>query len=285
MSSFERRAGRLQIACLAFAVLGLAIAFLADSSLFALYTSAMARVYPFGDAERDLWRWMAGPLGATIAGKWFLAWALARWGIARRRRWAHDASIAGLVSWFVVDSAASIARGAWFNVWMINLVPLVVVGIALALTRRGLHEEPVPPTRSRWQLVLDVACAATILVGLAVAVSPSLLPPYQAEIEARFGDFDPGFERFLFGPLGGTVVGQAVLLLALSRRPIRAGEGWALRAALQSLLLWFVVDSVVSLANRAAFNVWMVNLPSLLALGIPLVVLRYRSNWSVAAQR
>jgi hypothetical protein len=95
----------------------------------------------------------------------------------------------------------------------------------------------------------------------------------------------PGFERFCSARSAAPSSGRRCCCSALSRRPIRAGEGWALRAALQSLLLWFVVDSVVSLANRAAFNVWMVNLPSLLALGIPLVVLRYRSNWSVAAQR
>jgi hypothetical protein len=265
--SFARRARRLQIACLAFAALGIALAFLGERAL-------LGELPP---AERELWRWMAGPIGATMAGRWYLASALARRGIARGRRWAHDASIAALLAAFVVGAAAAFVHGGGARVWLVTLVPLGVAGIALALTREGLRAEAAPAATSRWSLALEAVCGVVALAGVAVAVTPEALPPYQQAIERRFAPFDLGLERLLFGLLGGEVVGQAVLLYALARRAIRAGERWATRAALESLLLWFAVDSVVSFAADAAFNVWMVNLPSLLALGVPLVALHRRA--------
>src|SRR5690349_5106002 len=95
-------------ACGVFALVGLAVAFLGTSPVFDLYNRQVARVF-FGafDLTPEVRRFLAflyGPLGATIFGKWILAAWLARGPLARGERWAHDALVAGLVSWFVVDS-------------------------------------------------------------------------------------------------------------------------------------------------------------------------------------
>ncbi|MGI9173964.1 MAG: hypothetical protein ACR2GR_01415 [Rhodothermales bacterium] len=52
--------------------------------------------------------------------------------------------------------------------------------------------------------------------------------------------------------------------------PFRRGERWAWQAVLRGTLVWFVVDSAVSLWHGATFNVYLVNLVPVLVFGLPL---------------
>lgn len=78
-----------------------------------------------------------GPLGATIAGFYVLQAFIVWQPFRRRERWAWMAIAAATLLWFTVDSAVSIVHGAWFNVLMINLTTLVLVGLPLAMTYRA----------------------------------------------------------------------------------------------------------------------------------------------------
>ena len=64
--------------------------------------------------------------------------------------------------------------------------------------------------------------------------------------------------------------------------PEQGAEGWAWRAAMGGLLLWFVLDGIGSVASGAWFNV-IGNLSFLFLLGIPLWLMRGRPAAEKAA--
>lgn len=72
-------------------------------------------------------------LGATTAGYFVMFGFVAKHGLLKRQRWAHWTLSAGLGTWFVLDSVASIAAGASFNVWLVNVPCLLVLGIPLLI--------------------------------------------------------------------------------------------------------------------------------------------------------
>lgn len=57
-------------------------------------------------------------------------------------------------------------------------------------------------------------------------------------------------------------------MLALALRHA-AGERWVLGAVASSMLGWFIVDATASVVHDAWFNVWLIDVPSLLALALP----------------
>jgi hypothetical protein len=82
------------------------------------------------------------------------------------------------------------------------------------------------------------------------------------------------FRRFILGPFGATTAAYFLLLFFVLRYPFFHREPWAYAAAVASLALWFLVDSAASLRHGATFNVLLVNLPCIVILGIPLVLVR-----------
>lgn len=76
-----------------------------------------------------------------------------------------------------------------------------------------------------------------------------------------------------FMVLGAVLAGWSVMMIQIVRGPLRDGSAWALPVLIRSLVLWFILDTGMSLVlgypNHALFNV-----PFALALGIPLAKLR-----------
>jgi hypothetical protein len=81
------------------------------------------------------------------------------------------------------------------------------------------------------------------------------------------------FRRLILGPLGATSAAAFFALALIVRFPFRRREPWAFVAVCGAIWLWFLVDSAASIYHGAVFNVWLVNLPCVAALSIPLVVL------------
>ena len=79
--------------------------------------------------------------------------------------------------------------------------------------------------------------------------------------------------RLPFMVLGAVMAGWSLLMMQLVRGPLREGSRWAWLMLVQSLALWFLLDTGMSLVlgypTHALFNV-----PFAVALGIPLVSLR-----------
>ena len=79
--------------------------------------------------------------------------------------------------------------------------------------------------------------------------------------------------RLPFMVLGAVMAGWSVLMMLLVRGPLRDGSRWAWSMLVQSLVLWFMLDTGMSLVlgypTHALFNV-----PFAAALGIPMLSLR-----------
>ena len=73
--------------------------------------------------------------------------------------------------------------------------------------------------------------------------------------------------------LGAVMAGWSLLMMQIVHGPLREGSRWAWLMLVQSLALWFLLDTGMSLVlgypSHALFNV-----PFAVALGIPLVSLR-----------
>lgn len=67
--------------------------------------------------------------------------------LRKRRTWPreHEMSLPALLwpmlLWFCVDSTVSALHGAYFNIYLINLVPLVVFGVPLMATRSMFRKD------------------------------------------------------------------------------------------------------------------------------------------------
>jgi hypothetical protein len=79
--------------------------------------------------------------------------------------------------------------------------------------------------------------------------------------------------RLPFMVLGAVMAGWSLLMMQLVRGPLRGGSRWAWLMLVQSLVLWFLLDTGMSLVlgypTHALFNV-----PFAVALGIPLLSLQ-----------
>ena len=166
--------------------------------------------------------------------------------------------------------------GASFHVWMLDVPPLVVVGGLLLLVRADTRAEPEPAAaaETRAWAVLRWVCVGFAAFAVVVALGSHTLPfelYRQAIADAWFrGTLDAAawsWLRFTHALVGATFLAHfLVLAVALRRAP---GERWVLGAVATSMLAWFVVDAAASLVHGAAFNVWMIDVPSLLAVAVP----------------
>lgn len=292
----ERVSRWLEMACLGFVALGVLLPVAYASPLFAVYRAAIVAVS--GDASRidgPTARLVVGITGGSIAGKWLAHWAVVRFGVRARYAWAYRATLAGLVSWFVVDSVSSLVAGAWANVVMVNLVPLLVVG-PLAWRLRVTCARADSPRdashRGTARFAVGTAVAGIVAGGLiAFALETPLFAPWWSGLaDAHFhGAVVPtsvrALVRFFAGPIGGSTVGMSVLLALNARHAIAAGQVWAPRWSLLAVFAWAVTDSAYSALAGAVFNVFMVNLPYVAIASVPLVWAMVRDASRVRGQR
>lgn len=132
-----------------------------------------------------------------------------------------------------------------------------------------------------WQKWLLVASLLIVIFGLALAffnqaaMFDSLLnnqinPAFWGSTEA------PGqviaFQRWIYGVLGATVAGWGVCMTFIARYPFWKRERWAWNCIAAGVIVWFVVDTGLSLYYapfNAAFNAVL-----FLVIGLPLAFTR-----------
>lgn len=277
-----RAAGWLELVCVGFALLGVGLPLALGAPPFALYRAQLAAA--IGEPsllDTDTTRLVVGITGGSIAGKWVLHWAIVRHGIRARRRWAWNATIAGLAGWWLVDSISSLLGGAVVNVWMINLMPPLLVLPLAARLRSACDAPPEAPRASErgvsrlalGSAVIGIATGAVIAFGTESALFETWWSGLSA---AHFDGAEAppaahALVRFFAGPIGGSTVGQCAMLAWVARHAIASGERWAWRAGALSVLAWALTDSTWSLVSGGAFNVWLVNLPCAVLLLAPLL--------------
>lgn len=86
-------------------------------------------------------------------------------------------------------------------------------------------------------------------------------------------DADLAF-AFTLVPFGATTAAYFVLVFLIVHQAFPRRERWAYGTVVGATLVWFVLDTSLSIWHGAWFNVWIVNLPCITALAIPLLGLR-----------
>ncbi|MEM9928516.1 MAG: hypothetical protein AAF840_01730 [Bacteroidota bacterium] len=133
-----------------------------------------------------------------------------------------------------------------------------------------------------WRKWLTAANALTIGVGLLVAFAGNSLffAAHNAGTEQVFFPED-GFsaealqlKNWLFGIIGGTIVGFHLLMVAISENAFRQRERWAYLAMWGGMLSWFVIDSGLSYYYGAVHNILLINVVALILICTPLVFTR-----------
>ena len=79
--------------------------------------------------------------------------------------------------------------------------------------------------------------------------------------------------RLPFMVLGAVMAGWVFLMIQIVRGPLKEGSAWAWTFLVQSLSLWFILDTGMSLVLGYPMHA-LFNSPFAIALGIPLVRLK-----------
>jgi hypothetical protein len=129
-----------------------------------------------------------------------------------------------------------------------------------------------------WYFWLLLVSVLNLVAGLLIALFPGsfLFELHTVALaEAFFGEnlteSTEQMRRFFFGIIGGTIAGYFLLQTLIVIFPFRNRECWSWHAIFWAILLWFLIDSTLSIVHGAFFNVWMINIPSLLLIMIPLL--------------
>ena len=130
-------AGWLVLASAAFVPAGVAVAVWPDAWFLSPWTARVEAAFGATAEAAATRRFLAGPLGATIAGFYVLQTAVAAGPVRRGEPWGWWAIVAATAVWFLTDSTLSLTRGAAFNVWLVNLGPPLLFGPPLVALRPG----------------------------------------------------------------------------------------------------------------------------------------------------
>lgn len=133
-----------------------------------------------------------------------------------------------------------------------------------------------------WQKWLTYANVITVIVGLIAAFAGNsfffnLHNEYTKDVFFKSAEFHPeilALKNWLFGIIGGTIVGFHILMIMISENAFKKKELWAYKAMWFGLVSWFIIDSSISIYYGAIHNVVLINLVALLLIGIPLVMTR-----------
>lgn len=124
-------------------VVGLVVAFLPNSFILEIHNSYTHEVYnggkPLLGGMMEMKKLLFGIIGGTIVGFHVLMIFISENAFKKRERWAYTAMWLGLLSWFVIDSGLSIFYGGLYNVLLINIPALIMIGIPLVITRSAFR--------------------------------------------------------------------------------------------------------------------------------------------------
>lgn len=133
-----------------------------------------------------------------------------------------------------------------------------------------------------WQKWLTFANVVAVGVGLMVAFAGNSLffdihNDYTKQVFFNTSEFNPEvlkMKNWLFGIIGGTIVGFHILMIMISENAFKKKERWGYQALWFGLLSWFCIDSSISIYYGALYNVVIINLVALISIALPLVMTR-----------
>ena len=131
------------------------------------------------------------------------------------------------------------------------------------------------PTFIKWlEVVLFLVLIYSLLLVFAGTTAGSLFTwfgfgPEESINTAAVWDY----LRLPFMVLGAVMAGWVFLMIQIVRGPLKEGSAWAWTFLVQSLSLWFILDTGMSLVLGYPMHA-LFNIPFAIALGIPLVRLK-----------
>jgi len=281
---FERGIRWAEWTCIAFAAVGLILAIAGPLGPLQFWERRVDALFFGARPQPELQPFKAatfGILGGSIVGKWCAAWWLVRVPLRQRQRWALGGLWSGLLVWFLIDSVVSWRSGATFNIWLINAVPLVVMGGLLLRLRSGMRPQSAAETASFGALPVgwrSLGLISIAFVGVGLVVAFGMDGPFFAIYRDLFGRYFFGGDLpleaqrylvFIAGPIGATFAGHFAMLAWAVRSTGAQRPAWLLQCVVTSVMAWFVVDSSMSILHGAWFNVVVVNVPTLVAMAYP----------------
>lgn len=133
-------------------------------------------------------------------------------------------------------------------------------------------------TRKTWlawlQVVLVLLFLYSLVLVFAGGVARSMFSAFGfGPSDAIDTDEVRNYLELPFMVLGAVMAGWTFMMLQIVREPLRDGAAWALPALTRSLVLWFVLDTGMSLVLGFPAHA-LFNIPFAIALAIPLARLR-----------
>ncbi len=129
----------LFIVSLIMSVFGVLLALFNATPLFALFDQQINPVFwstvDIPASAKEFQKWVYGVLGATLAGWGVFVAFIAHYSFKKKEKWAWNCILAGLLLWFVVDTAISLNFKVYFNA-AFNTALFVTVIVPLAFSRK-----------------------------------------------------------------------------------------------------------------------------------------------------
>ena len=112
----------------------------------------------------------------------------------------------------------------------------------------------------RWLLVVGIAITVFGIL-MAILSGTPLFDLFNRQIDPAFwgagtvGDPAKRFQQWIYGVWGATVAGWGIFLSFVARYAFAKKERWAWNCMVLGLLVWFVLDTTLSLFHQVYFNV------------------------------
>jgi hypothetical protein len=137
----------LLVASVALSLQGLTWIYWGSFDPFGIYDGMLAKSLfgseVFTPEAKVAFAYAVSLLGATDAAFFLLFTFIVMFPFAKREKWSHAAVSSALLLWFVFDSGFSAHVGAWFNIFLVNLPCLIVLGIPLVVTAKDFYGQPI----------------------------------------------------------------------------------------------------------------------------------------------
>lgn len=136
-----------------------------------------------------------------------------------------------------------------------------------------------PTTWITWlQVVLGLLFVYALLLVFAGSLAGQLFTTFGfGPPESIDTDQVRDYLNLPFMVLGAVLAGWSLMMIQIVRGPLRDGSGWAVPILIRSLVVWFVLDTGMSLVLGFPMHA-LFNVPFAVALGIPLAKLRSRTS-------
>ncbi len=135
-----------------------------------------------------------------------------------------------------------------------------------------------------WRRWLTYANVMALGVGFLAAFASNsfIFDLYNNHTEAVFFNGEPfspeviKFKTWIFAVLGATIIGFHVLMIFISEYAFKKREKWSYYALWTGLMSWFLIDTTISAAYGAFYNILMINVMALILIAVPLL-----ATWKV----